>query len=279
VSGGASVVELADKSLNGPVTYGGYGCPDSAPVPQASRTGLQPGEEAIVVLQRGPVGDTSAPEEACFPGDKAASAAAAGYDAMILANHHTGHDLNGEAYCGAGGYPDGLRMPTVCTTHDALHALFGKQVESKYEAYLPAKEPTIGQVSVAKVSAASVFDGWGYVHLFDAKPTKGKKLTELDTYAVDQAHDPDFATGYGDLSVHEVATSVQHNDLAYYSYYSAGMRVTKIVNNELVEVGRWMDPRGSDFWGVEAFMVGDQEYFAGSDRNFGLQIFKYTGTE
>jgi hypothetical protein len=36
---------------------------------------LQPGEEKIVVLQRGPSQDSSAPEEACFPGDKAASRA------------------------------------------------------------------------------------------------------------------------------------------------------------------------------------------------------------
>ena len=40
-----------------------------------------------------------------------------------------------------------------------------------------------------------------------------------------------------------------------------------------------MDPRGSDIWGVEAFVSGGQEYFAASDRNFGLQIFKYTGSE
>jgi hypothetical protein len=55
------------------------------------------------------------------------------------------------------------------------------------------------------------------------------------------------------------------------------MRVTKIQKGELVEVGHYIDPRGSDFWGVEAFVVNGQEYFAGSDRNFGLQIFKYTG--
>ena len=280
VSGGASVVELADKSMNGPVTYGGYGCPGSAAVPPASRAGLAPDEETIVVLQRGPSGDPAATEEACFPGDKAAAAKAAGYDAMVLANHHIGHNTgDGEAYCGAGGYPEGLRMPTVCTTHSAMHAMFGKPVSATYPTYDPATEPTIGQRSTVKVSAASVFDGWGYVHLFSAKPTKGKKLTALDTYAVDQAHDPEYASGYGDLSVHEVATSIQRNDLAYYSYYSAGMRVTKIVDNQLVEVGRYMDPRGSDFWGVEAFIGPDgQEYFAGSDRNYGLQIFKYTGS-
>jgi hypothetical protein len=34
-------------------------------------------------------------------------------------------------------------------------------------------------------------------------------MTELDTYAIPEAHDADYATGFGDRSVHEVATS-QH---------------------------------------------------------------------
>jgi hypothetical protein len=56
------------------------------------------------------------------------------------------------------------------------------------------------------------------------------------------------------------------------------MRVTKIVNGQLVEVGKYVDPRGSDVWGVEAFIGADgKEYFAGSDRHYGLQIFRYTG--
>ena len=33
VSGGAAPAILDDLTLNGPVVYGGYGCPDSAPVP------------------------------------------------------------------------------------------------------------------------------------------------------------------------------------------------------------------------------------------------------
>ena len=50
-----------------------------------------------------------------------------------------------------------------------------------------------------------------------------------------QAHDRAFASGFGDLSVHEVAMS--HNDarLAYFSYYAAGSRVARIVDDELVD--------------------------------------------
>ena len=43
-------------------------------------------------------------------------------------------------------------------------------------------------------------------------------------------------------------------------------------------MGRYIDPRGSDVWGVDAFQGADgKEYFAGSDRHYGLQIFRYTG--
>ena len=46
--------------MNGPTVYGGYGCDASAPIPQRSdyNFSLEPGEEAILVLQRGPAFDT-----------------------------------------------------------------------------------------------------------------------------------------------------------------------------------------------------------------------------
>jgi len=44
-------------TLNGPVVYGGYGCPDSAPIPSSEDTprvlDIEPGEEKIIGLQRG----------------------------------------------------------------------------------------------------------------------------------------------------------------------------------------------------------------------------------
>ncbi len=53
------------------------------------------------------------------------------------------------------------------------------------------------------------------MHLF--KNTAGR-MAELDTYAIDEAHDPAF----GDLSVHEVATSQKLAKRTYLSYYSGG---------------------------------------------------------
>ncbi len=275
VGGGGSVADLPDKKLNGPVVYGGYGCPTSAPIPPASTAlagvTLAAGEEKIVVLQRGPSGDPSAPEEACFPGEKAAAAAAAGYDAVVLVNRHHGSAALDEAYCGSGGYPQGLSFPTVCTTHAAFHDMFN--VAPNFSLPYSGPEPAVGAIG-DKVSVEAFFNGWGYVHLFQ---NGTGKLVDLDTYAIPEAHDPAYAKGFGDLSVHEVATSLKSNTLAYYAYYSGGFRVTRIVNNKLVETGRFIDQGGSNIWGVQVFTSGGVEYVAASDRDHGLYIFKYTG--
>ena len=120
---------------------------------------------------------------------------------------------------------------------------------------------------------ASYFDGWGYVHLF--ANTDGK-MAELDTYAIPEAHDPAYATGFGDLSVHEVATSKKDTNVAYYSYYSGGFRVVDISSGKIVETGHSIDKGGNNLWGVEVFDDGGTEYVAASDRDKGLYIYKYT---
>ena len=119
---------------------------------------------------------------------------------------------------------------------------------------------------------SSYFDGWGYVHLFD-----GATMESLDTYAIEEAHQPTKADGFGDLSVHEVAVSRDDDNLQYYAYYSGGVRVTRIVDGELVEVGSFIDQGGSNFWGVQVFNRDGVEYLAASDRDHGLYILRYTG--
>jgi hypothetical protein len=89
--------------------------------------------------------------------------------------------------------------------------------------------------------------------------------------------DPAFASGFGDLSVHEVATDPTDPDLAYLSYYSGGLRAIRIVNNEIVEVGGYIDPNGgNDFWGVEVWTHPQtaEEYILASDRDSWLYIFQ-----
>ena len=139
--------------------------------------------------------------------------------------------------------------------------------------------PAIGTVG-DRISVTTQFDGWGYVHLFDAATG-----TDLDTYAIPEAMDPAYASGFGDLSVHEVATDPTDPSLAYLSYYAGGLRAVQIQCSnpadtstcELVEVGGYLDPAGNDFWGVEVIPdpanPGDVLILA-SDRDYGLFIFR-----
>jgi hypothetical protein len=134
--------------------------------------------------------------------------------------------------------------------------------------------PPVGTAG-STVNLSAVFDGWGYVHLFDADT-----LQEIDTYAVAEGLNPAYATGFGALSVHEVAVD-KDSDLAYLSYYDAGLRVIKFGPAGIQEVGHFIDANGNDFWGVQVFRIPDdpteQTYVAASDRDSGLWIFKYTG--
>ena len=141
-----------------------------------------------------------------------------------------------------------------------------------------------------KYVATTDFDGWGYVQLHDARDPD---LRIVDSYAVSEALDEDFASGFGDLSVHEVKTDPRRGvNLAYYSYYAAGFRVTEFGRRGFEEVGFFIDEGGNDFWGV--FPIGDETAGHGyrshpgrgegrrptillSDRDYGLYIVEYTG--
>jgi Ca2+-binding RTX toxin-like protein len=121
---------------------------------------------------------------------------------------------------------------------------------------------------------AAAFDGWGYAHLYDAQTS-----AHLEAFAIPEALDERYAEGdFGVLSIHEFAADPTEN-LAYASHYSAGMRVFRFDRqNGLSQVGAFIAPEGSDFWGVEQFTTPDgQRLIAGSDRDFGLYIFRYTG--
>ena len=194
--------------------------------------GLQPGDERILLMQRGPSGDPSADyngngdltDDACFPGEKAAKAFDAGWDAIVLVNRHLGSDdSTGVPFCGSGGYEPGKPMVTICTTHAAYHELFGTTPEFTTP-YSPDDAPAIGAISAKRVRATSVFDGWGYLSLF--RRSEGK-VERVDSYAIPEALDPAFAFGFGDLSIHEIATDPGRN-IAYSSYYAGGMRVFRL---------------------------------------------------
>ena len=303
VAGGAPPEALPDGDLNGPVAYGGYGCDASATIPTPAEAGMPAkgaGEEWIIALQRGPAFDpdedydgdgntNNDPEDACFPGDKAANAAAKGWDAVLLFNRHqsTGDPAADSAFCGSGGYPPDLEMVTVCTRHGAFHELFNDTPTfgvpyDDSDGGTPDEGPGIGDVAPNKVFAEGEFDSWGYMSMYSTAATPpdedGKSVMPfVDAHAITEAMNPDYAIGFGDLSVHEQAADPTE-PISYSSYYAGGMRVFSFADGRILEQGAFIDEGGNNFWGVEQFTTpeGDR-LFAGSDRDLGLYIFRYTG--
>jgi hypothetical protein len=282
VGGGASPAFLDDLALNGPTVYGGYGCPPdlypgATPVPLRSDYDLDlaEGEEAILVLQRGPSGDPSAPHDACFPGEKAGEAIEAGWDAVLLVNRHFGSaDGDGPPFCGSGAFPPEPPIVTVCTTHEAFHRIFN--TEPAYDLpYDPAKEPDIGAEG-EKVSATAEFDGWGYLNMYDFRTGEF-----LDYFAPGPTLNPDLAFDSGTLSVHEIATDQRRGrNLGYLAWYGVGLQVVKWSRQGIENMGVYRHAAGNDFWGVSLQKRGDRRpLIYMSDRDSGLWIFRYTGPE
>jgi hypothetical protein len=275
---------LPDETVNGPVVFGGYGCPgDRAGIPPASV--LDPvtgaGEDQIVVFQRGPVEDPDNPGEACFFSEKVESAQLAGYDAVLIANHHSGAG-EGEhpdaTICGSQGHTFTPTIPGLCIGHRLMHTLFGYTAD--YTVPYPSGdpgdlEPDIGDIGTGEVNATSFFSGWGHARLLD-----GATLEEIDQFWIPEAADPAFAVGFGTVDVHEVATGRGADaDLAYYAHYSGGIRVTRFDATGIEEVGRFIDEGGNDFWGVQLTdkFVDGRRVVAYSDRSYGLYLATYTG--
>lgn len=241
-------------SLTGQTVYVGLACNGSPTVPAGDGT-------QIALVERG----------VCTFTEKIANVeAAGGYIGAIVFNRQ-----------GSDGCSDLLTMlvkgtiPAFFVGRDVGYDLMN---EAGYNDALcrSGGQPTTTSIGTLgdTVTISSTFDGWGYVHLYE---NGTGKLKELDTYAIPEAHDPAYASGYGDLSVHEVAVSGQKTNLAYLSYYSGGFRVIEITRRGTIkEVGHYIAPDGNNFWGVQVFEVDGVEHVAASDRDSGLWIFRYT---
>lgn len=239
-----------DSSLAGGTRFLGLGC-DAATIPPADATA------SVAVIERG----------VCDFAVKVQNAQAAGYDGAIVFNR-TGVDG-----CEA--------LLTMLVTAD-IPAVFVSRTDGFriLTGGLPGDYtcddadgtaiPTAVGATGQDVDVKAVFDGWGYVHLYDTET-----MTDIDQYFVPESQDPAFADGFGDLSVHEVATDPAQN-LAYISYYAAGFRVVSYGPGGLEEVGHYIDEGGNNFWGVEVHQHPDgQQYVLASDRDSGLYIFQY----
>jgi len=267
---GSDTPQLDDTTkLSGSGIYVGLACTTTTPgtvVPPTTGAGQ------IAVIERG----------VCSFTEKVQAAEAAGYDGAIIFNSVR---------------PDGCSaivtpsvqagIPTASIGRDSAYALFGAPYDDAACLAGGAGSATpfeVGRTTTAPVTAAAVFDGWGYTRLMT---TDG--LKEIGTYAIDEALDPAFATGFGDLSVHEVAVDPKKKGLAYLSYYSGGLRVVKYGKDGISEVGAYIAEGGNNFWGVEYHQLpkagkgkpkggpASNDLILASDRDSGLWIFRYTG--
>lgn len=245
-------------SVAGTAIFLGLAC-NASPPPAAPATG----GPYIGLVERG----------GCTFTEKAANVEASGYDATLVFNR-----------TGPGGGCSALVNPAVVAAKPFFfvnrpNGLSVVDAEAGYDeaaclassASIPVPVGTVGDV----VTLAATFDGWGYVHLY--KNGTGK-LKEVDTYAVTEGMDADFAADFGNLTVHEVAVSARNPHLAYLSYYDAGLRVISTKNGKITEVGHFIDEGGNDLWGVQILKRGDIEYVLASDRDLGIYVFQYTGT-
>ncbi|HWH24677.1 MAG TPA: hypothetical protein VNW68_07285, partial [Candidatus Limnocylindria bacterium] len=242
------------RSTGGSV-WGGSGCTtdengdgtsDRAELPSAASTGAD-----TVAFSRG----------SCFFSDKVRTGEEAGYRIVIVGQSHAGTrgGLLKDGYlCGGQGSPVLGTAHAICIGHRAMHLLFDDApAYSAPEGYAAGGDmPAIGARG-AGVAARSVFDGWGYVWLHDARRAD---LPAVDSYAVAESKDPAYRSGFGNLTVHEVKTDPrQKKDLAYFSYYDAGLRVAKFGAGGITEIGHYIAEGGNDFWGVLPVCAGQCE--------------------
>jgi hypothetical protein len=235
----------ADTSISGTPTFVGQAC------------SALPAGDAVALVERG----------GCTFQVKLDNIKAAGYDAGIVFNNATGCDALVRMLAAGD-------IPFVFTTRTT-----GLQLLQQDNLACASATPPAG-TAVADTTIEAVFDGWGYVRLFKTNipRTVGApgSVSQVDTYAIPESQTDEFATGFGDLSVHEVAMDPKQR-IGYLAYYSGGLRVVKYGDSGIQEVGAFIDEGGNNFWGVEVYQRGDQRYVLASDRDFGLYVFKYTG--
>jgi hypothetical protein len=265
-------------TVAGPTVFGGRGCfaagPNAGPdavgdpmPPPASAINAEPGEQKTVVFSRG----------GCFFSTKIAAGQDLGYDVVIIGQSHGGTRnglLPDGFFCGGQGHDYDEQIPAICIGHRAMHLMFNDP-----PAYTGAEGADIDVGTLGEsYSASTVFDGWGYVQLHDARDPN---LKIIDSYAVPEALDERFADGFGVLSVHEVKTDPRtHVDLGYISYYNAGARVVKFGKAGIEEKGFFIDEGGNHFWGTFPHRLpgtGGAPLLLFSDRDQGLYILRYTG--
>jgi hypothetical protein len=250
IQGGDTVPVNKDNPLVGDTRFLGLACD---PVPAA-------GGDVIAVAERG----------VCDFQVKLDNIEAAGYKGLIVFNR-TGVD----------GCETLVTMLAASTTTPSMFVsrkdgfrLLGVEPGADYTCNEDGTGTATPPGPSVPVDISAVFDGWGYTHMYKTSLTPGAKMQEVDFYAPPEGQTESYAEGFGDMTVHEVATDPDAN-LVYVSHYALGMRVLKYTDRGLDEVGAFVEPGGSNYWGVEIHRIGGTKYILGSDRDRGLRIFTY----
>jgi len=255
------------EAISGTTVFVGRACPGDPAVPPAPAVGSQ----QIAVVERG----------LCLFQEKAQNViAAGGWDAMLIMNRE-----GADACTGVISPFLTAPIPTIFMGRDTGFAMFNFPYDDAAcrDGNFQRAPIAIGTVGDPVQKVSSVLDGWGYVHLF-AVDSAVTKLTEVDTFAIPEAMNRAYASGFGALSVHEVATEKADASRAFLSYYAGGIRAIQIrcakprdvSTCQLAETGGYLDPRGNQFWGIETFVRNGVTYAAGSDMDYGIFIVKRT---
>ena len=273
----------AANPLAGDAYFLGLGCD---PVPPA------PSPEAIAVFERG----------VCAFTTKAQNAQQAGYQVGLVFNNATECDLNffplavADIPILAVPRSDGFRIlgipgydPATCTGSGSDNGA--------------AVLPPVGTQGAHALTVENVFDGWGYVHVLNnrnetvtvpygnsGETREAGYLGEIGYYAPIQGIEPEFASGFGFLSAHNLETDPQEPTRVFMSWLALGLRALEWRPGHLHtnafgegwlswnvhEVGRFIPEEGSDFWGIHVTEINGEQYILASDRATGLWILQFT---
>jgi hypothetical protein len=241
-----------DNPLAGGTKFVGSAC-GAAPPPTAERR--------IALIDRA---------GSCTFTGKLQTVRAAGYDAGIVFNDQATDAPNCDAQVNMLAVGD---IPFLFVGRsDGLKLLGVDPGANSCDVATPAVNPASDRGESVQMDA--FFDGWGYMHLYDANT-----MEAIDHWALPESLDPTKASGFGDLSIHEVATDPTTNRV-YVSHYSGGFRVFDFSRRRgLQEVGAYIADGGNNFWGVDLYQREGSAtpLVLASDRDSGLWIFRYTG--
>lgn len=244
------IVELPGRTMSGEVVHVGRGCPPGTP-------GLPGGDPYLI----NPTGKIALIERGvCRFDNKIAWAQLNGAVGAIVYNNVAGMVLMG------GDNPVALGSPSVIGT---LITIPGISVERTTGL---AMVGALGAGQVVSVDATALFNGWGFLRIFDA--SNPMNPIEIGTYATPNTNNDAVAT-LGTWSVHN--PEVRGNTV-YASWYSDGVQV--------IDISQRSAPRSIGFWtGAGApvnappvniwSVVPHGELMLVSDRNFGLYVLKH----